>query len=439
MTSLKKGRFILGEDQITMVTCVVVVFLAQISEKTNSIAIMLLGYLLALLLTLAGNPSTLMAMMLFFLSDNSILDVGGVSIQLLIMSLYLVRFSLLRKGRVYGKTLFAGILITLYSAIYINLGVGYALQGFKLAVMIIFFTEYLSSNGAITRSNYEKQLSYAVMGVFFSAIATICVNPSMFHSSRIALSEDSNWNLLGILSALLFSHSFMMCFADKTKGRKYVLHAACMAACALITTSRTALVVAAVAAVWILLFINEKGTFARKSLIIGVIILFGVLLLNGTIQISFVTKLINRIVNPRRGDISNGRFTLWSRYIDYLIEHKNILWLGHGSPLIDGLTTLTSRKSSVAHNMLIEQITMYGIIGSLWVLSLYISSFNRIIKVNCTHRNVVLRKKFILNILLIFVAGMFSHIITSVLVTTELYLGLMQYIALNMKEYSESA
>ena len=50
-----------------------------------------------------------------------------------------------------------------------------------------------------------------------------------------------------------------------------------------------------------------------------------------------------------------------------------------------------------------------------------------------------MEKKYIIGILLVFVAGMFSHIITSVLVTTELYLGLMQYLALNMKENKESA
>lgn len=37
-----------------------------------------------------------------------------------------------------------GVLISAYSVIYINLGVEYALQGVKLAVMIIYMTEYLS-------------------------------------------------------------------------------------------------------------------------------------------------------------------------------------------------------------------------------------------------------------------------------------------------------
>lgn len=438
MKSIKLGRVGCNVEQITMIVCTIVVLLAQISEKSHSNAIMMIGYLMALLLAFVSDQPMLMAMNLFFLSDNSILDVGGISIQLVIMCIYLIRFSVLRRGAVYGKTFFAGLLIAAYSIIYVDLGVGYVLQGIKLAVMIIFMTEYLSEEGAMTKGNYEKQLSFAVLGVFLSVVAAICVNPAMLLSSRIALSEDSNWNLLGILSALLFSHSFMMCFAERAHGNRYILYSVFMAICALISTSRTALLVAAIGAVWTLLFINENGTVARKGMIFLVIIIFLALLANGTIQISFVDKLVDRIVNPRRGDVSNGRFTLWTGYIEYLKTHKKVLWFGYGRTLIEGITTTTSTMSNMAHNMFIEQLTMYGIAGTLIVVALYISSIKRIAHTVCG-RIAHMEKKYIIGILLVFVAGMFSHIITSVLVTTELYLGLMQYLTLNMKENKESA
>lgn len=433
MKSIKLGRVGCNVEQITMIVCTIVVLLAQISEKSHSNAIMMIGYLMALLLAFVSDQSMLMAMNLFFLSDNSILDVGGISIQLVIMCIYLIRFSVLRRGAVYGKTFFAGLLIAAYSIIYVDLGVGYVLQGIKLAVMIIFMTEYLSEEGAMTKSNYEKQLSFAVLGVFLSVVAAICVNPAMLLSSRIALSEDSNWNLLGILSALLFSHSFMMCFAERAHGNRYILYSVFMAICALISTSRTALLVAAIGAVWTLLFVNENGAVARKGIAFLGAILILTLIANGTIRVSFVDKLVDRIVNPRRGDVSNGRFTLWAGYINYLKQHKNVLWFGYGKTLIEGITTTTSSLSNVAHNMFIEQITMYGIVGTCIVGNLYLSSISRIIRMSSNSRT-TFKKKFVLNILLVFVAGMFSHVVTSVLVTTELYLGLMQYIALNIKE-----
>lgn len=431
--NIKFGRVKCNAEQITMIICTIVVFLAQISEKSHSNAIMMIGYLMALLLAFVSDQSMLMAMNLFFLSDNSILDVGGISIQLVIMCIYLIRFSILRRGAIYGKIFLAGLLIAGYSIIYIDLGVGYVLQGTKLAAMIIFMTEYFSEEGSMTRSNYKKQLSFAVMGVFLSVVAAICVNPTMLLSARIALSEDSNWNLLGILSALLFSHSFMMCFIERSNGNRYIMYSAFMAVCALISTSRTALLVAAIGTIWTLLFINENGTIARKGIVFLGIVLILVLIANGTIQISFVDKLVDRIVNPRRGDVSNGRFTLWAGYIEYLKSHKITLWFGYGRTLIEGIKTTTSSMSNMAHNMLIEQVTMYGIVGTLIVVNLYLTSVKRIAWT--THSKVVtLKKKYIVGILLVFVAGMFSHVITSVLVTTELYLGLMQYIVLNIKE-----
>lgn len=437
MKGVKIGRIVINIEQLTMIICTIVIFFAQISVNNHSNAIMLIGYCIALFWAFVNDSSILMAMNLFLLSDNSILDVGGISIQLLFMCIYLIRFSLFKRGAVYQKTFLAGLLIVVYSIIYIDLGVGYVLQGLKLAVMLIYMTEYLSEEGSMTRINYEKQLSFAVMGVFLSVVVAICVNPAMLLSARIALSGDSNWNLLGILSALLFSHSFMMFFVEKTNGNKYIFYSVLMAVCALISTSRTALLVAAIGVIWALLFINKHSTILRKGIILLGIVLILVLIANGTIQISFVNKLLDRIINPRRGDISNGRFTLWAGYIDYLRTHKNIMWFGYGKTLIEGIRTTTSMTSNMAHNMFIEQLTMYGIVGTVIVTILYLTSIKRIIK-KAHSKDIVLKKKYIVGILLVFVSGMFSHIITSVLVTTELYLGLMQYVTLSIKKEYEN-
>lgn len=432
MKNLKIGRVRYTEEQLTLFICMIVVFLAQISDKNHSNAVMMVGYLIALTWALVCRSPMLMGMNLFFLSDNSILDVGGVSIQLVIMCIYLLRFSVMRKRAFHGKTLLAGLVISGYSFIYIEHGFGYVLQGVKLAVMIIFLTEYLCERQALTRENYERQLGFAVLGIFFSVTAAICVNPSMLLASRFSLSEDSNWNLFGILSALLFSHSFVMYFVHKKKGQRYILYTLLMAICALLSTSRTALLIVILGTTWTLLFINENGTLVQKGIISIIIFIFILLLVNGIIHISFIDKLIDRIVNPRRGDISNGRFTLWLNYINYLKSHKNILIFGYGRTLIEGITTTTSSVSKMAHNMIIEQFTMYGVVGSGIVAALYGLSLSRIVKNLKANGNVPYFKiKYIITVLLVFVAGMFSHIITSVLVTMELYIGLMQYYVLN--------
>lgn len=431
LAGIKFGKVTLNERILALLFCSLAILLAQVSDKTNSIAVMAVSYILLVMIALSCSADCIMGMNLFLLADNSIMDLGGISIQLLLMLIYVVRFIIIRKRWPYTFTFLAGVLISIYSLIYVHLGVGYALQGLKLALMIIYLTEFLSGDFVITKEKYETFLSYAVDGLVVSVAAAIIVNPDMLLSSRIALSAESNWNLLGILASLLFTHSFVMCFNQKGRGRTYVVYSMLTAMCSLISTSRTALLVCMFGTVWTVLFINKKGTLWRKLLILIAVCVFGVLLIQGVIQISYVNKLVDRIINPRRGDISNGRFVLWSRYIEYLLTNRKVLFWGYGRTLIEGITTGTSVASNMAHNIVIEQFTMYGIIGTIIVFLLYNTSIKRIVKRVGTYSICNFKIKYAITIILVFVAGMFSHIITSVLVTMELYFGVVQFIALS--------
>lgn len=431
MKGAVKRKMRLSEDRATLCICTFVVFSAQLSLNSASNVAMIMGYVIALAWAFFCNAQMLMAMILFFLPDNSILDIGGISIQLIIMCVYLFRFSILKKRSQHGNTFLAGLAISAYSLIYLRGGLEDVLQGLKLAIMILFLTEYFCETKTLCKENYEKQLSFAVLGMLISVIMAIVLNPAARLATRFALSEDSNWNMMGILSALLFAHCFVTCFIAKRR-LKYIVYSVLMMTCALLSTSRTAMLVIACGAVWTLLFIDKRGKRVFKAFIVAAIVVFLILLVNGTIRISYVDTLVDRIVNPRRGDISNGRFTLWARYIDYLLSHIGILLFGCGSTLIEGITTATSTTSTMAHNMLIEQITMYGIIGSIIVIMLYKFSISSISRHFYRNRRVSRQRiKFSITILLVFLAGMFSHVITSVLVTLELYIGLMQYYVLS--------
>lgn len=431
---IRFGNLSFSERKVAVLFCSVAILLAQISDNMNSIAFMVISYILVSAVSLICTPECLFGMNLFLLADNNILDLGGISIQLLIMLIYILRFIFFRKRTPFFKTILSGTVISLYSFLYVSLGIVYALQGLKLALMIVYLTEFLSDTYALTREEYENYLAYAVEGLLISVVAAVIVNPSMLLSARIALSSDSNWNLLGILAGLLFVHSFVMCFDQRKRGSVYVVYSILTAACALISTSRTALLVCAIGIVWVIFFINKKRTLLRKLLIIFAICVFLVLLIQGVIQISYVDKLVDRIINPRRGDISNGRFVLWSGYIDYLLAHKSVLLLGYGKTLIEGITSGTSVASKMAHNIVIEQFTMYGILGTAVVYTLYRTSVWHIILSAKKEVRFQFKWKYAITIILVFVAGMFSHIITSVLVTMELYFGLIQYIALSRAE-----
>lgn len=435
MQMIRTEHLRLNKEKLTILICTITIFLAQVSERTGLFYYLVLGYGLSLAWGLFCNAHMLAGMILFFLADNNILDIGGVAIQLILMCIYLLRCCFLKRRPIYMYTLIAGIAIALYSLQFINLGLGDVLQGAKLAVMVIFYTEYMGNEQSASWKNYENLLTFAVVGVVVSIIAAILVNPSILSASRFALSDESNWNLLGILSALLFCHCFMMYFIVRQNTTKYFIFSAVMIACSLLTTSRTALLVNVVGAIWILMFIKKNKSKNRKVLVIFVLIVFALLLFTGMLRISYVDKLIDRIVHPRGGDITNGRLALWSYFIHYLMTHPSTLLLGRGTTMAaEGIAMNGGVYYWMAHNIALEQLYMYGILGTLIILFLYVFSFRRIIRCARRYARIHFRWKYIITILLVFLAGMFSHIITSVLVTTELYLGFMQYLNLSCEQ-----
>ena len=415
---------------LTILICSIAILFAQIGERKNSELLVAIGFAAVASWSFLCEKKYTLAIILFLIPDNSLLELGGISIQLIVMAAFLVRGA--KEGGFHKNTIIAGLLISLYSVIYISIGVGYVLLGVKLALMIQFFTEYYRRYTPDAKV-YKDLLLFSVLGDALSIGFAILTNPDFFNASRIALSENSNWNLLGIWSALLFSHCFALYFIY---GKKcYLMYSALMLVSSLLTTSRTAVVVLVFCGLWTIFFINKKNAFLKKAVIIVVIALVAFLVIFGYLHITYLDKIIDRIINPRRGDISNGRFTLWMKYINYLIDNKDVLLFGYGTATVPGMTTLTGgEKSYMAHNMLIEQITMYGIVGTLFVFNLYRTSI-RAIKKAYSRKFVKISKSWVyaVNILAVFVAGMFSHVITSVFVTTELFLGFLFYYSMSYK------
>lgn len=74
-----------------------------------------------------------------------------------------------------------------------------------------------------------------------------------------------------------------------------------------------------------------------------------------------------RITKLQNMDVSNGRFDLWEQYITIFNEHPVYFWLG-------GLGMGEFGLQYVAHNMIIEQIASYGVVGSVFIFAMYASA-----------------------------------------------------------------
>ena len=83
-------------------------------------------------------------------------------------------------------------------------------------------------------------------------------------------------------------------------------------------------------------------------------------------------SIMYRITKLQAVDVSNGRYELWKEYLDLFHQQPKYLWLG-------GLAVGTNGIELVAHNMIIEQIAAYGIIGSVILIFLYITVLRRLV------------------------------------------------------------
>lgn len=434
---MKKNRIKKDSSLLVIIIGTLSIIFAQISENYYFNAGIFIAYSMILLWALYATQKDLLFMVFFLLSDNRIFDIGGISIQLVLMFIYIVKFNLLKTHKIYSSIFYSCCVYIVYSFIYFNTGLTNVLQGFKFSLIIIFYTQIFSEKNFLKKKLYMELIRISVMGVIISIICSIAVNPlRLFETGRFALSKDSNWNLLGILSALLFSHSILIYFSVENK--KYLWYAIFSVVCVLITTSRTALLLVVISAVWVFLFNgNITSSFAKKCIFLTIVLILLVFYIIGIIDIPALDKVIDRILNPRQGDISNGRFTLWEQYIKYLSNNYNVLLFGYGGPLIEGIMVKADTDSLVAHNMFIEQIVSYGIVGNVIIIAMYMFSYKIIKNVNYSKGNNKIMFCYLLNILNVFIAGMFSHLITSVLVTSELYLGIVQYLVFSKERGNE--
>jgi hypothetical protein len=148
----------------------------------------------------------------------------------------------------------------------------------------------------------------------------------------------------------------------------------------------------------ILGFLSQSRTFIFGLLIIGIIFIFKTIfdLFKGKTQfvklLSFLLFLflilyispigeliinpaINRILNPRGGDITAERLTFWFQYINHAIEYPILIFLGAGNE--SGFINLHN-ISDVPHNAIIELVLFSGVVGLMIFIAILIKLFQSI-------------------------------------------------------------
>ena len=144
--------------------------------------------------------------------------------------------------------------------------------------------------------------------------------------------------------------------------------------------------------------------------VLGGLILFA----EGTQIHENVMATIDRFVNPRNDDISNGRFDLWKIYMDKLSKDFKLFLIGGTREDFGGMQ---------AHNMFIEVVANHGILGTVIVCYLYTMVF---LEIGEAVRSLGKRKIKLLGFIpfvLVFIVGMASHTLLGTEATANFCLG----------------
>ncbi|WP_335921483.1 O-antigen ligase family protein [Shewanella chilikensis] len=183
-------------------------------------------------------------------------------------------------------------------------------------------------------------------------------------------------NQFVVHASFILSFFSLVAITSKLPLSAYLL-VFCIVVLGLLTQSRSFLL-----SILIICFFVGAYTFkgSVKSVVMFVFgffvfMLFFYFLISYTSLGDVFDSTLDRVVNPRQGDISNNRFDLWLAYLFFWLSDFRSILLGFGS------YNITERLGvdEVAHNFIIEALVSYGVIGflltilflrSLWKMSL---------------------------------------------------------------------
>ncbi len=330
------------------------------------------------------------------------------------------------KRRMSKPVVTAGVVFILYSLQYLFSGE----QGIRISLIIIklmFFLLYMVDvfKSLTDRKTGAKKFMniqvFYVAGVLIAVFSSILINPAYsLDATRMSLAEDAGTNQLGI--SLVFCLVFVTMGMTKVKNFKEWCVLAATALPLLYycfaTQSRTCIIgmIITFASVLTLGYTQKRARLWITLMgIASVAVLGGLILFTEGSQLNEnIVNTIERFVNPKNNDISNGRFYLWEFYIDKIFSDMRLLFLGG---------TLNDYGGIQAHNMFIEIFASYGLCGMGIVVWLYSAVFYEIRKAVVVLGKCKIRILGFLPLAMVFITGMASHSLLNTEPTVNFCLG----------------
>ncbi len=228
-----------------------------------------------------------------------------------------------------------------------------------LFIMLFNIRKYKNDKKEI----YSRVLLYFSLGCIVMGVLGILFDPNFVlgTSYRFMGSALNNPNDFSMM--LIFSVSVLSVYYNINHNHRLEIFFIVLGLVffGLLTQSRTFIFGLIIIIFWYLLFTNKQLKFRKKNIGTSFIILLLIVVLVSISDFRIVFEVaLDRIINPRQGDITGSRFELWGQYYDFLVNNPKYLFFGIGMNL-DILKQVGINY--VAHNFLIEHIVNWGIVG----------------------------------------------------------------------------
>lgn len=360
--------------------------------------------------------------------STRLMEVAGISVSVWICVLFIVKKFVSGSVKLNGSVVLLLFTYIMYMTQHLwrHGSIMYGLiQPMKILVVILFL--YMNIDTTFASWSYIK--CKKVMWLWMAGIGGALL-PVMLNSTSIgrlsALNNDSN--MLAVEAVFIFAIASVL-YLDKQKIMSHVEYSIVMVLSiivCLLAGSRNGFMLLFFSLLGIFFF-NQKKETVWKSIIVfmSLAILAFIALRMESVQ-QYLHSIQRRLeMLEARGNISNGRFDLWMTYINAFNESTWIWLFGMGSYTFYGI-------SQMAHNMIIEDVASYGLIGIFLLFTIYAKVFRFEVERIVGARKVKPAFLSLVPICIPIIGGLTLHTLTNQPNTIMLYIG-VAVVALKMK------
>lgn len=295
---------------------------------------------------------------------NRVLIIGNYSILILIVLAKSIVYMFDKTTRLKRKILFTSLLFLLFEVV-ISLG-GLLFDAAKIIMMLFFL--FISAREIKLYELSEDLLHYSSLGIFMAtAVSFLSEGAGLHNISRFKI-NGGNSNVLGLECAVISVCLMVFIIGNTNHCIKQYMELILVLFIGMLTVSRTFFLSVAIGVVWIICTFLYRTSKDSKRKILR-LFLFVMIILIILYQASptfrhYCLYLLQRTFRPNSGGVSGMRFEIWGEYLNVFRRNPHYFWFGNMDYVSLGI-------GNMAHNMIIEQIAMIGIIGNIIIIFLY--------------------------------------------------------------------